>query len=593
MVSKYANKIQNNIALNTLNAVCIFLIIVFPLTKLNSIYLPWVYDDEIGYWGQAAYLIGKNWNGILQHSEYYSFGYGLLLAPLMIIIKEPVLLYRVAIGLNVLFIICSYFLAKKIARKICNLKEYQICLVALVSVLTGNVSVAMTNTLVESLLIFLYWLLIYLFVGNIQKTTTLNTILGTCVIIYMYMVHMRTIGILVVYIVFLIFFSIRERNIKLLLPILLILAGILITAIYKAHVQEIIWKKDLIENVTVVNVHEDVNGFKSQIFRALDLITSKDGLSKFFRSFVGKFYYFLISSFFTIILVAKKIILNSKNFFSNRIQGKDCIYFFIFLNFIVEMMITVVSTAGAMEERSDFILYGRYAENVFGPIFMLGIIELWDIKKSLSYKFGLVLIGISSFALLLCEVINVIFSKKGVYYFTFSIVNFSGFISGDKIDFIKFAKFIALLLVVFFIYLLINKNRRIQVFSYYWLAIFGVLISFYNSEVEYNKDVLLWQMQKKEVIEASEYLEEYIVNREHEKIFYLMEDIHNKDGNRTTIQFLFPDREIQCLDYEEYSDATLIPNGILICTPENTEKEKLLATMNLIYENEEIVIIKN
>ena len=55
----------------------ICLISILLIRHLDSLYAPWVNNDETGYWGAAAYFAGYDWSDILQYSDYYSFGYGI------------------------------------------------------------------------------------------------------------------------------------------------------------------------------------------------------------------------------------------------------------------------------------------------------------------------------------------------------------------------------------------------------------------------------------------------------------------------------------------------------------------------------------
>ena len=58
------------------------------------------YPDEFGYWASAANWIGYDWSGLTALNSYYSFGYSLLLVPVLKICSGAVMAYRTAVALN-------------------------------------------------------------------------------------------------------------------------------------------------------------------------------------------------------------------------------------------------------------------------------------------------------------------------------------------------------------------------------------------------------------------------------------------------------------------------------------------------------------
>ncbi len=67
-----------------------------------------MFNDEFGYWGNAATIAGWNWNELLALTPYYSIGYSLMLVPLFKLGLTSVQMYRIAILMNMGFIFISY-----------------------------------------------------------------------------------------------------------------------------------------------------------------------------------------------------------------------------------------------------------------------------------------------------------------------------------------------------------------------------------------------------------------------------------------------------------------------------------------------------
>ena len=75
----------------------IFAIFGYGIRKICCFTL---FPDEFGYWASAARWAGYDWSDVAGLGSYYSFGYGVLLLPLLKLISDGILLYRAAVGMN-------------------------------------------------------------------------------------------------------------------------------------------------------------------------------------------------------------------------------------------------------------------------------------------------------------------------------------------------------------------------------------------------------------------------------------------------------------------------------------------------------------
>ena len=73
MVKKFLD--ENNIY----RCIVIFLLII-PFLHISVRSLPYVYNDEFGYWVSAAHMVGMDWSEVFSIIPYYSYGYGFILA---------------------------------------------------------------------------------------------------------------------------------------------------------------------------------------------------------------------------------------------------------------------------------------------------------------------------------------------------------------------------------------------------------------------------------------------------------------------------------------------------------------------------------
>ena len=88
-----------------------FFMRIFYITKVNG---PFVYTDEMGYWGHAANLTGHNWAGVMNGMPWYAFGYSLLLSPFFFFAADTVFMYRMAVILNAVFGLLSLMIAYRL-----------------------------------------------------------------------------------------------------------------------------------------------------------------------------------------------------------------------------------------------------------------------------------------------------------------------------------------------------------------------------------------------------------------------------------------------------------------------------------------------
>lgn len=356
----------------------IFLILVFSLKYINQLSVPTFLNDEIGYLANAALLSGKDWSGITRISAYYSYGYSIVLVPLFFLIKNTSHLYKAIILLNVFFYIISYYLSfitiKDLFRKIDSRVVAFICgIVSLYSANIYNVNYAW----VEPLLYLVFWILIYQ-LNQIYKTDkNKNIILFSFLLFFMYIIHQRTVGIVIVGCLCVICLYLNKTIDKknLLVFFLSIVSFMVVGLLLKQYVKGYLWSNAVTEKIA------NTNDYAGQITKIIAIIQSPKLMWNLIRGIIGKYYYLVISTGSIVTFGIIKIIREIKITFVDKKQI-HVVYLFMLLSLFILM--TTSSVFFITAERFDTVLYGRYSEFAMLPLFICGIIAF--IKKDFSLK---------------------------------------------------------------------------------------------------------------------------------------------------------------------------------------------------------------
>ena len=378
----------------------LFAILIFCIYQYSiyRIYGFSVYPDEFGYWASAAQWIGYDWSGVASLGYYYSFGYSLILVPVLWLFHDGVSAYRAAVAINMLLQCTSIGLLWGILRRLYCLSEAdiedeilckQIEIRKMNAVFAVGVAVFypawafyMQMTLSESLLTFLYVFICYQFVLLFEKPKMISIMLLSLSFLYIYFVHMRTVGVVLAGIAFLLLFMWKRiKNRKLLLAVTIIL---LVGAIGG------VWLKNTV--ITTVYSSADAahlagNDYTGRLANLKGVFTA-GGLLRLFQSCIGKLYYLGMASFGlfypALFLCARRtahflrsLLARNKERKTERFSGEDGIYFFLLLSMIGQFLVSAIG-AGGGGGRQDGLIYGRY-NDYFLPVFIaIGIMELFE-----------------------------------------------------------------------------------------------------------------------------------------------------------------------------------------------------------------------
>lgn len=341
----------------------------------DSLWGPVLFSDEYGYWAGAAWLMGKDWSQVTSTGYYYSYGYSFLLWAVMAIAKNPVTAYKMGTACNVLLLFLAlmglYWLLRRLFTGIAKEKAAFFCFAAVCC--PANIFY-MQMTLPEVLLICILpftALLLYEYFKRPHYCTAL--MLAAC-LVYMYFVHMRTVGFLLAAVLTVILSGGRFRKQRKKGICFLVMTGLFL---FLGYWGKNAFTKSFYQYASASGLA--VNDYAGQLEKLAGLF-SKDGLVQLIAGVSGKLFY-LGSVSFGLFFSALGFLWKKGKCLWNSAEepgesGKGLVCFYLLAGIVLQLLISVVFTITG--ERIDYLLYGRYNE-IFLPLtVVLGIANLTE-----------------------------------------------------------------------------------------------------------------------------------------------------------------------------------------------------------------------
>lgn len=365
----------------------ILILIIFCVFQygIRKIFGFTIYPDEFGYWASAAKSVGYDWSEVASMGSYYSFGYSAFLIPILKIFSNSVTAYRAAVFLNMVLMCVCVFLFQKIMEKIFpEVEKGRSILVSGIAVLYPAWIFYMQMTMAEGILFFLFVLAGYLFVLFVDTQRVTAAVFLGVTLIYLYCVHMRTVGVLIACIICLMLWAIAgngKRKRLFLFGIAVALSGILAFYMKNRTVEEVFTYAKQSELVG--------NDYQSQWKKFADIFTFS-GFVRFLQEIIGKIFYLGLASFGLFYpafgwCVKNSIILfrNTKN--KKLIQTKDWFALFLLLAVTGEVLISSIFMHGSTT--LDSLIYGRYNDFLVPVMMLIGVVAMC--RKRLWWVFTL------------------------------------------------------------------------------------------------------------------------------------------------------------------------------------------------------------
>lgn len=345
-------------------------IVCHGISKSYGFYFP---ADEFGYWSYAAGLAGYDWSDIASLGSYYSYGYSLILLPVFLIFKDGVIAYRAAMVVNIALLAVCFFILQKMGRTF----------YAAAAVFYPTWLFYAGTTFAEILLVTLYLTTCMLLLKYLQTDNKRYMALMLAAMFYMYLVHLRAIGVLVSGTAVLLLYNIRKYSIRkyimrnggrkvrsVLVPAaaaaVILAVGLLMGLFIKNYWTGMVYGD-------TADTLKNANDYAGQ-FEKIAYIFSIEGLKNLIISVSGKILYLGLASYgiayFGIIYAVR------------RVREKKYFPLFVLLTTAAALMICAIYTI--RPGRVDTLTYGRYHEYVMPVLLMMGIKELCS--KALSAK---------------------------------------------------------------------------------------------------------------------------------------------------------------------------------------------------------------
>lgn len=567
-------------------AILIFMISLQHISELKNII---VVDDELGYWGIAAYMAGHDWSGVLSQTGYYSYGYAFLLFPLFYLFKQSSIIYQSAIVLNACMLVISFFLAAYSLKKLFKeVKPFFIDVICFVTILyTNNIAQAQIAWS-EVLLSCLFWMLFFLFVLLLQKVSMVRILMIASVTTYLYMVHMRSIGVVIaICIIMLILFLNKTICAKqFCIFIVSLLFGLMLANGIKVYFQEVLWNN----SESIVG-----NDYAGQVSKVKGLF-SGEAIIALFQSVCGKVYYILGASillvgsgmYFCTCLVMNYLVYPKQ--YSKEKMNKAIIFLFLLLSVLAELFISAIATYG-LSNRIDVLIYGRYIEFVLNPLIAIGFIAILTHRISKEYCWISILFFLCTLAIL--PSYNLV--KGGMYniYCAFGLNYFFRYEDGWTRD----NALIGIGVLIFFLGSLVILVARYKK----WIALVLALcicMLFWQKNTEYAYQVGSegWNIRFEEQYQP---IAEVIHNRKLETIDYIytkdiVEDVHI--NNRTylkQIQFMLYDVKINMIEENVFEKSKGKNDRYYLVETDSPIAFAVKKNLEVVMENKIFILLKD
>ena len=171
-------------------------VVFWNCRSIGMCHQPTIFQDEAGYWTHAAILTGHDWSGVSEGMVWYSYGYSLILAVVMILFDAPAMQYQAALVLNALMLGAVLWIFWLILRQLFKkLPPALLFLPALAGVLYAPYQVYSLTTWSEITVLLVFSLITLTLLRALDQPRCGQMVLLGILSGYSFMVHNRCIGI--------------------------------------------------------------------------------------------------------------------------------------------------------------------------------------------------------------------------------------------------------------------------------------------------------------------------------------------------------------------------------------------------------------
>lgn len=355
-------------------ACTLFLISFWGYYLCTNIPIMYELADEYEYVWNAGYLSGERLLDV--YPAYYGIGYSLfLIIPLKLCSNGIELIYGCYL-VNILFAYGTYWVVCVLLQKWTDKTDWKIPVISMISCLSPYISSSMFKTICENCLLFFFILSIYFTYEFICTFKNSYLIAGTVCILFLFFIHVRSLGVIACYTVFLCIFCFYEKlpKYKVCIPILILLfGGCLLILVVKADI--VSYKQSVLTSGEIANTVTE-HYFSDRVYW---MIKESGG---YVWCFICKCFYSCLATAGLLIFWCRNRFYEIKKVIKNgvRLTNKECVFLLISCMFLVTILeMTVVGMGGTIY----FMFYGRYYEFILPLIFAIELLpeEMAQISK--------------------------------------------------------------------------------------------------------------------------------------------------------------------------------------------------------------------
>lgn len=539
------------------------------------------YPDEFGYWASAAKIIGWNWSEIASLGSYYSFGYSILLFPILYFAPDSVVAYQAAVFVNMLLMCIGYILLCMFTEKLFdNMPRALRYLASGAAVLYPAWIFYMQTTLAEAVLLSLFIIVVCLFVSFIEKPRVLTGVLLTAILVYFYIVHMRTVGTILACVITLFLWGIIKPQKR---KYVFIVLGLAITAFIGAF-----YIKELVQQSVYMTASAEelsVNDYAGKIGN-LQYIFTAEGFGSLVSHIAGKVVYWGVASlglaYWAFAWMIRQIVSLVKKIKS----GQDSVtseWFAVFLLLASLAQISISSIFYIHGKTLDLYMNGRYIDYLVPVLIMTGLYYLYMSERRCCKTIIFCVIHIVLTAVTAVSIWN----EETQRIRGFFQIGINWLLTGNAVDtrlhLIKIACVGAafLVFVAFLIWFIKKKEIFIWLFSLLMLVemcialVAGIQYSYYQNNYNYRELVLT------DIVE-----EKCMPNAE---IYYL------DDGSAQWIDFIqmqLREQSIKVVTEESFVQKSADIDILFVANTENN-REKYSSQFDKCVEESLLILLYN
>lgn len=374
----------------------VFFLRIFYISKVKG---PFVYADEMGYWGHAANLTGNTWAGVMNGMPWYAFGYSLLLAPVFLITTDIVLMYRIAIVANAALGLLSFYLAYKAVQRL-QPEFVGVSKQAIFAFTAVSFSAYIFNSYIawsETLLSFLVWMILYEFILLEESPRCWKGILLGITAGYSYMVHNRMLAV-VAAVLFILIFLLWNNKIKVWHAVCVIGSIAIVfcvNSMMKQYLNHLLTDNVMLQAIGMSSGFSKSNSLSEQVMKLRQIFTL-DGFENFILNVLGQVWQALSATYllagFGIAFCTRKayMAIKKKELFSLYLFPVMALAFTILMTSL--FFIDNRDSVGSGAIRIDTFFYGRYNDIFMGLLVMMALLWLDShIQMKAQYKLLLVI----------------------------------------------------------------------------------------------------------------------------------------------------------------------------------------------------------